>query len=363
MRKSFKKMYKLVGMAIVVAMLSVLLVSVPVFAASLTSVSATVSPTTVSTSTEMTVTFTNATEIPTDGKIVITALDFTWADDSTVANTPVTDDAASVTLASVSASQSDKKVTITLNASAAIAASSEVVVVLGGTTKYLTNPTAGTYTVNIETKTSADAAIDDGLCQVTVGTGQDYGFDVSGTTLTMGVTAPTSESNIEITRAALSAGTDLTTTASSSWAIVDARGGSAGWCIKASVGTLDNSSGASYDLTPTSSASWTSNANYYSQIKIVKSGTADGSNDIVHTNSNDGSGDSSLIAGTAADGWMYLTGSELTIVNAAVDEGLGAFTITPDLQITIPAGVHAGTFYIPLTVTIYSAADSDPSAQ
>jgi len=118
-----KGLKKLLPIAMVVAMLVALLTPATVLAAGdLTSVSATVDPITADTSTKMTVSFNTTTEIPLDGKIIITALDFTWAAGVKTDNTTVTDDAAGVTLASATSSNTNKQIVIVLNASANISA-------------------------------------------------------------------------------------------------------------------------------------------------------------------------------------------------------------------------------------------------
>lgn len=361
-----KRFKKLLLIAVTLALVLTLLVPATVLAASLTSVSATVDPTTASTDTEMTVSFTTAGEITVGGKIVITALDFTWdSANGTEAETPTNttvNDGTSVTLASVTVNESDKKVTIVLDGAETISATTGVTVVLGVSTKYLENPTAGTYTVNIETKTSADAAIDEGTCQVSVAEGNRYGFTVNGETLTLVAQTPKAGSAVTASRTAVSGGTDLQSTSHPAdkdqtgvWKIVDARGTDAGWYIQASVGNLEED-GGSHSYTPDATdTNWTSNTEYGFQIKISEAGSADGSNDIWHTNSDDGSSSCSDIAGTSAS-YAFLTGSAQTIVGAASTEGLGAFTILPDIQVTVPAGIYVATYYIELTLTIYDVA-------
>ena len=358
-----KRLKRLLPIAMVVAMLSVLLMPAGVaFAADLTSVSATVAPTTVSTSSNMTVNFTTATLIPNGGKIVITALDFTWGDAGTD-NTTV-NDGASVNLTSATSSDTNKQVVIVLESTENISASTAVTVVLGASSKYLTNPAnEGSYAVSIDTQNSAGTAIDEGSCQVTVGDGNRYEFAVNGETLTLTAQAPAAEDDITISRSSVAAGTDLTSDTHPAdkdqngvWKIVDARGTEVGWYITAGVGSLTEV-GGSHTYTPDATdANWTSNTEYAFQLKISEAASADGASDVWHTNSDDGSGTCVDLAGTSA-AYVYLIGSPQTIVSAASTEGLGAFTILPDIKVTVPAGIYAATYYIQLTLTLYDVAE------
>ena len=138
---------------------------------------------------------------------------------------------------------------------------------------------------------------------------------------------------------------------------MDARGTDAGWYIQAQVGNLEED-GGSHSYTPDATdTNWTDNSEYGFEMKISEAtgANANGENDIWHTTADDGSSDCTDIAGTSA-AYVFLTGSAQTIVSAASTEGLGAFTILPDIQITVPAGIYVATYYIELTLTIYDVA-------
>ena len=175
MRKRMKKMYKLVGVAIVLALMLSLMPAGIVMAAALTTVSDTLSGDnaySVGVANAHTIVFTATTEIPTDGKIKIVASDFTWpADGDKVANVTVTDDGSSVTLASATVTQASDQIIIILNAGSAVAAGSHVVVTLASAVG-ITNPSsAGQYDVALTTQTAVPADLDTGTAKVRINSG------------------------------------------------------------------------------------------------------------------------------------------------------------------------------------------------
>ena len=353
--RTIKRIHRAIIVMSMLALLAALLPIGTAFGASLTVMSDVLAPKTESVAATHTITFTVASELPLDGKIKVTATDFTWpADGDKVANVTVTDDGGSVTLASATVTQASKWIVIVLNHSGAVAADSVVVVTLGSAID-ITNPAAsGNYTVSVETLTSADAAIDSGNTSAAVGEGETYQFGTIAGTTSLVTIVPGSESNVTLD------GTKKTSTWTSAentddWNVVDARGTGAGWHVVVGIGSMtDSTANRPTDEVMTlneSSTTFTDNTQYAVKIKILTSTTQDGDNGIVHNADGDGSTRCDEIAGT--DTFTHLTGAGLTVATAAQYEGMGAFSLLPQIEVTVPAGAYANaSTNFTLTVTL-----------
>ena len=343
----------LIGLAML-ALVFVLLPLSTVSAAGL-SPAVTLSPTAKGAVAQHTISFTAVTEIPLDGKITVTGSDFTWpADGDKVDNVSVTDDGSSVTLASATVTQADTKIVIVLNNAGVIAANSAVVVKLDSAVG-ITNPaTAGnSYTVSVATTTSLDAAIDSGNDATVSVSGDLYSFGITAGTASLTTTSPSSEIAVTLD------GTKKTSTWTSventdDWDVVDARGTGAGWHITVAAGSMTDNRGSGVDsgvmTLKETNTNFTDNNQFTVQMAVAASTTDSGDNGVVHTTDNDGSSKASDIAGI---GTTLVTGGGITVVTAAANEGLGAFTILPTVTVTVPAGAYAtsnGSFALTITL-------------
>ncbi len=348
-----KRINRTVIVLAVLALLVGLLTIRTAYAAALTSVSDVLSPVTVSTAAQHTITFTAPTLIPTDGKIKITASDFTsWPANGAVTVT-VKDDTVTVTQASATSTQADEEILIVLNASAVIASGSVVVVTIPVGVGIVNPATTGNYLVRIETQDNASTVLDTGSALAAVG-GNNYVFAITGGTASLVAIVPASEAGVTLDGSnKISTWTSVEDT--DDWTVTDNRGTGAGWTLTVASGSL--SDGRSVDsgvmtLNETSTL-FTDNDKYAVKVKVVKSTTASGNQGIKHETVNNGSTTSADIAGTTSDGFVFATGTGVTVVTAEANEGMGVFSIIPVVQVHIPSGAYANTAAsFSLTVTL-----------
>ena len=344
---------------IVVAVLALLVALLPLGAAlgaTLTSVSDVISPQTESVAAQHTIAFTipaEGTEVPNSGHILITLTSFGVPDGDLSGYTTVNDGTA-VTLTSVTGSAAADTVDIVIGASETIALATSVTVTITSAAN-ITNPTAsGNYTVSIATQDASAVELDTGSTTVAVGEGETYQFGIIAGTASLVTIVPGSESNVTLDGTKdTSAFTAVENT--DDWNVVDARGTGAGWHLVVAAGSMTDSTAnrpSSEVMTlDESDLLFTDNDEYAARITIVTSTTEDGDNGIIHNVDGDGSSQCIEIAGT--DTYTHVTGTGLTVVTAAQSEGLGAFSLLPVIEVTVPAGASAdNSTNFTLTVTL-----------
>jgi hypothetical protein len=156
-----KKAWKIIGLALVLGILVALYPMSSAFAGSLTPVSDNLSNANTGVTATHTITFTTATSIPIGGRIeIVFASGFTGV--GSIANGDVT-----ATLTSGSATWSGSGQTVTGTITTAVNAGAQQIVI--GSTHLITNPSAGTYTINVVTRDASGVQLDSGYCLVQVG--------------------------------------------------------------------------------------------------------------------------------------------------------------------------------------------------
>ena len=129
------------------------------------------------------------------------------------------------------------------------------------------------------------------------------------------------------------------------WGIVDGRGSGAGWklsLLTSDLTGLTNSVPEAVTLTPTSSVTPAYNQ-FGLKVQVEQADAtqmtgADGSMPVSGLTYNVSTAD-------------FVSGSDIEVLKAAVDTGMGGYDIDPLFTIYLPAGVYAGTGQLTLTIT------------
>ena len=129
------------------------------------------------------------------------------------------------------------------------------------------------------------------------------------------------------------------------WGLVDGRGSGDGWklsLLSSDLTGLTNSVPEAVTLTPTSSVTPAYNQ-FGLKVQVEQADAtqmtgADGSMPVSGLTYNVSTAD-------------FVSGSDIEVLKAAVDTGMGGYDIDPLFTIYLPAGVYAGTGQLTLTIT------------